>query len=138
MADYKKLLPTISGETRPYWEGCKRGELLIQRCKANQHYQFYPRGICATCYTTQVDWVKASGRGVVWTYTIDYRNQAPGYRDEVPFVVALVELEEGVKMFTNIVDCKPETVRVGMPVEVVFRKATEEITIPYFRPSAGS
>ena len=136
MAEWKKPLPTASGETRPYWDACRRGELLIQKCDACGEYQFYPRGICANCWTTGIAWVRASGRGTVWAFTVTQQNRTPGFADDVPYTLALVELEEGVKMFTNIVECDPKTVSIGMAVEVTFVRATDAITIPYFKPVA--
>ncbi|MCZ6867369.1 MAG: Zn-ribbon domain-containing OB-fold protein [Dehalococcoidia bacterium] len=134
MAEWKKPLPTITGETMPYWEACRRGELLIQRCQDCNQYQFYPRGICANCFTGKVRWVKASGKGTVWTFTVTRQNRTPGF-DEGPYVLALVELEEGVKMFSNIVDCDPFQVKIGMPVEVTFVKATNQVSVPFFKPA---
>ena len=134
MSEWKKPLPVVSGETRPFWEACRRGELLIQRCKSCREYQFYPRGICATCWTTDISWVKASGKATVWTYTVTNQNRSPGFAEEVPYVLAVVELEEGVKMFTNIVKCDPKNVIIGMPVEVTFAQATNQISVPYFKP----
>ena len=134
MAEWKKPLPTISGETRPFWEACRRGKLLIQRCHSCGEYQFYPRGICASCWSADIAWVKSSGRGTVWTFTVTYQNRSMGFADEVPYVVALVELEEGVRMFTNLVETRPADVVIGMPVEVTFIHATEGITVPYFKP----
>ncbi|MBI4217052.1 MAG: Zn-ribbon domain-containing OB-fold protein [Chloroflexi bacterium] len=128
-------MPTVSGETKAFWEGCKRGELLIQRCPRCQRYQHYPRAICAHCFSPDIQWVKSSGKGTVWSYTVTHQNRGQGFRDELPYVLALVEVEGGVKMFTNIVDCAPESVKVGLPVEVVFKPATDDITIPYFRPA---
>ena len=78
---------------------------------------------------------KSSGRGTVWTYTVTYQNRTPGFAEMVPYVLALVELEEGVRMFTNIVECNPRDVYIGMPVEVTFQTATPQITIPYFKPA---
>ncbi|MBI4234531.1 MAG: OB-fold domain-containing protein, partial [Chloroflexi bacterium] len=95
---------------------------------------FYPRGFCSHCWGTDIQRLKSSGKGTVWTFTVTHQNRSPGYVEEVPYVLALVEMEEGVRMFTNIVECDPRQVKVGMPVEVVFKKATEEVTIPYFRP----
>ena len=133
--EWNKPLPTVVGETRPYWESCRRGELMIQRCDRCGEYQFYPRGICANCWSDDgIRWVQASGKGTVWTYTVTYQNRTPGFAEMVPYVLAVVELEEGVKMFTNIVDCNPREVTIGMPVEVTFVRATEQITVPYFRP----
>lgn len=136
MAEWKKPLPTIVGETLPYWEACRREELLIQRCDSCAQYQFYPRAICAHCWVGNVQWVKSTGRGTVWTFTVTYQNRSPGFSDEVPYVLALVELEEGIKMFTNIIQCEPRNVYIGMPVEVTFIKATNNVTIPYFKPVA--
>ena len=132
---WKKPLPTVVGETAPFWQACREGRLLIQRCRDCGSPQFYPRGVCSHCLSGRVEWVQASGKGTVWSFTVTYVNRAPGFRDETPYVLALVELEEGVKMFTNIVDCPPEEVRIGMPVEVTFVRATDEISLPYFRPA---
>ena len=135
MAEWTKPMPTTSGETRPYWEASRRGQLLIQRCDSCDEYQFYPRGICVSCFTPNIKWVQASGKGTVWTFTITRQNRAPGFAEDVPYVLALVELEEGVKMFTNIIDCPPQDVHIGMPVEVTFRQASDQMTVPYFKPA---
>ena len=135
MPEYQKILPSTSPETKRYWDACKRGQLLTQKCNDCGEYQFYRRAFCSHCWSYSIEDVVSSGKGTVWTYTVTYQNRAPGYRDEVPYVVALVELEGGIKMFTNIVECNPEDVRIGMPVEVVFQKATDDITIPYFKPA---
>ncbi|HCG91595.1 MAG TPA: hypothetical protein DEZ08_07140 [Dehalococcoidia bacterium] len=134
MAEWKKPLPTISGETKPFWDSCRKGELIIQQCSNCNEYQFYPRGICSNCWTNDVKWIHSTGKGKVWTYTVTYQNRTPGFAEDVPYVLALVELEEGVKMFTNIIACDPKEVRIGMEVEVTFVKANNFITIPYFQP----
>lgn len=134
MPDWNKPLPTISGETKPYWDMCRRGQLLIQMCGRCNEYQFYPRGICANCWSEDIQWITASGKGSVWTFTVTYQNRTPGFAQDVPYVLALVELEEGVRMFTNIVECDPGEVTIGMPVEVTFVRATAEVSIPYFKP----
>jgi uncharacterized OB-fold protein len=79
--------------------------------------------------------VTSSGKGTVWTYTVTYQNRTPGFAEDVPYVLALVELEEGVKMFTNIIECAPREVAIGMPVEVTFRQANNQISVPYFKPT---
>ena len=79
--------------------------------------------------------MQTSGKGTVWTFTVTYQNRTPGFAEDVPYVLALVELEEGVRMFTNIVECNPREVSIGMPVEVTFVQATDQITIPYFKPT---
>ena len=87
--------------------------------------------------SSEVEWVLCSGLGTVYTFTVTYQNQAPGFRDDLPYVLAYVELEEGVQMLTNIVDCPPEEVRIGMPVEVTFEDVGEEVAVPRFRPRAS-
>ena len=137
MTTWNKPLPTVSGETKPFWDACRRGQLLIQKCDRCGEFQFYPRGICANCWSEDIRWVTASGKGTVWTFTVTYQNRTPGFAEDVPYVLALVELEEGVRMFTNIIECQPRDVSIGMPVEVTFVQANNQISVPYFRPAEG-
>ena len=129
-----KPIPAVTFETAPYWEGARRHELHIQRCAACGQRQFYPRLYCTKCFSDRVEWIKASGRAKVTTFTIVRRPVSPAFADDVPYVVALVTLEEGPTMMTNIVGCPPEKVAIGMPVEVTFDDWTEEISIPKFKP----
>ena len=135
MPEWNKPLPTVVGETRAYWDACRRGQLLIQHCDKCDEYQFYPRGICSHCWSENPSWFQSTGKGTVWTYTVTYQNRTTGF-DQGPYVLALVELEEGVRMFTNIVGCDPGEVTIGMPVEVTFERATDQISVPYFRPAS--
>jgi uncharacterized OB-fold protein len=130
----RRILPHPSLFTRPYWEAARRHELVIQRCKKCQKHVFYPRYNCIHCGSTDLEWVKASGKGTVYTFTIFRRPSHPAFAEMVPYVVAIVELEEGVRITTNIVGCDPDSVRVGMPVEVAFEDINEEIALVMFRP----
>jgi uncharacterized protein len=134
MANLAKPLPTPTPETRPYWEGCRKHELRIQRCAACGHFQFFPRIYCTRCFGDSVQWLRASGRATVITFTIVRRPVSPAFAGDVPYVVALVALEEGPMMMTNIIGCTPEQVAIGMPVVVTFEDRTEELSIPKFRP----
>jgi uncharacterized OB-fold protein len=134
---YSKPLPRIDEESKGFWEACQRHELYVQRCRACRSYRYYPRAVCPACLSDDTEWVKSSGRGSVYTFTVTYQNQAPGFREELPYVLAYVELAEGVRLLTNIVGCPPEDVRIGMPVEVVFDEVTAEVTLPKFK-AAGS
>ncbi len=137
MADqkaYRKPLPRIDEESRGYWEALARHELYVQRCRGCGTTRFYPRAVCPACLSSDTEWLRASGRGSVYTFTITRQNQAPGFRDELPYVLAVVELTEGVRLMTNVVGCPPEEVRIGMPVEVVFEDVAPEVTLPKFRP----
>ncbi len=135
MSEYKKPLPEFRPETKPYWEAAKRHELVLPKSKTDNRFFFYPRALSPfEDMTQEIDWEKASGRGKVWTYSVHHMGPTPAYKGEPPYVVALVELDEGVKMMTNIVECDPSEVKIGMEVEVVFDDVTEEVTLPKFRP----
>jgi uncharacterized OB-fold protein len=135
MRSYQKPLPRIDTDTGPFWEGCKRRELLLQRCLDCGNYIWYPRHFCGHCLSDNSEWVPASGKGTVYTYTVIRQTRARGFRDEVPYVVAYIELDEGVIMMSNIVRVDPQKLHVGMPVQVSFDAATEEVTLPKFRPA---
>ncbi|MBM4761831.1 Zn-ribbon domain-containing OB-fold protein [Bacillus sp. B15-48] len=128
-----KLFPQPTKETAKYWEGCHNHELLIQKCNSCGHYQFYPRLMCTDCSSYHIDWVSASGRGKVKSFTIMHRAITKAYLAETPYVIALIELEEGPTMMSNVVGCDPKTVEIGMDVEVTFEDWSEEITIPKFK-----
>jgi uncharacterized OB-fold protein len=134
MAPSGKALPRVDEESRGWFEGLARRELWIQRCGACGALRFPPRALCPACLGGDVAWVRASGRGTVYTFTVTRQNHAPGFREEVPYVLAVVELAEGIRMMTNVVGCAPETVRVGMTVEVVFDEAAPGVVLPKFRP----
>ena len=129
-----KPIPRVDEESKGYWEACRRHELRVQRCRSCGQMRFYPRATCPACMSSDTDWVLCSGRGQVYTFTATHQNHAPGFRGSLPYVLAYVELEEGVQMLTNIVDCPPEDVKIGMKVEVTFEDVTDEIAIPRFRP----
>jgi uncharacterized OB-fold protein len=129
-----KPVPVPTKETQPYWDGCKQHELRVQKCAACGHHQFYPRLYCTACMSDRVEWVKTSGRAKVLSYTIIYRPVTQAFAGNVPYVVAMVTLDEGPQMMTNIIGCEPETVHIGMPVQVTFDDWTEEISVPKFKP----
>jgi uncharacterized OB-fold protein len=132
---YAKPLPEITAESRPFWEGCRRREFLLQRCRACGAVQHYPRGVCAACWGDELAWTPSTGRGRIYTFTVTHRTQARGFRDELPYVLAWVELDEGVQVMTTIVGADPDRLAIGQPVRVTFEDATDEITIPRFEPA---
>ncbi|MFC2949150.1 Zn-ribbon domain-containing OB-fold protein [Virgibacillus sediminis] len=127
-----KNFPEPTVETEAYWQGCSNHQLLIQQCRECGHYQFYPRIICTDCMSRDVEWVKASGRGNVKTYTIIHRAISQAYEKDTPYVVALIELDEGPMMMSNVIGCTPEAVKVGQEVMVTFEDWSDEISIPKF------
>jgi len=120
------------GDSRVYWEGIAQGELRIQRCTICARSIFYPRSLCPHCHSDQLSRIVASGKGTIYTYTVAH--QAYGvFASEAPFVIAIVELEEGVRMMTRIVDAPRERIAIGAQVHVSFQISAEGITLPYFR-----
>ena len=113
-------IPPTSDLTAPYWEAARRGELSLQQCDACQERAFPPRAHCPSCGAAELAWSPVSGRGTVHSYTVAYRAPHPVFADQLPLVVAIVELEEGPRLVTNLVDCDHGELEVGLPVEVRF------------------
>jgi uncharacterized OB-fold protein len=134
----QKFIPRPNPETTAWWEACRRHELLVQRCTKCGQVQFYPRIICGNCTSDRLELIRSAGRGRVNTFTICRRPVSEAYASDVPYVIALVQLDEGPTMMCNIVECDPESVDTDMRVEVTFEKWSEEITIPQFRPEPAA
>jgi uncharacterized OB-fold protein len=136
MAEPKRARPEPTPETLHYWEGTRLGELRLQRCEACAHTYFPPRPFCPDCGSRQVAILQASGKGRLFSYVIHHR-PVPGFTP--PYSIAVVELEEGPRLMTNIVNCPqtPEALALDMQVEVVFEKLDDEITLPLFQPVKG-
>ena len=135
MADHSgKIFPVPTPETAPFWDGAREHELRVQRCDSCGQHQFYPRIICSACMGDELQWVKVSGVGEVVSFTIVRRAVSEAYRSEVPYVVALIQLEEGPTMMSNVVECDLQDLVVGMSVSVLFEDWSDEISIPKFRP----
>ena len=130
----EKPFPIIDAESRPFWQGTRERRLMIQRCTACRRHFFYARALCPYCHSDAVDWVTASGRGTIYTFTIARRPAGPAFKGDVPYVVALVELEEGPRLMTNIIGIAPESVHIGQKVKAVFEDATDEVTLVKFAP----
>ena len=131
--DYKKPLPHLDEENRWFFEACARHELYLQKCASCGTVRFYPRALCPSCASSKTETVRASGRGRVYTFTVTHQNQAPGFRDELPYVMAYVELDEGPRILTNIINTPPSEVKIDLPVEVVFEDIDENLAIPKFQ-----
>ncbi len=127
--------PAVDWETRAYWEGAGRHELVLQRCRDCGTLQHRPRAVCASCLSGSIEHFRASGRGSVYTFSVTHQNQARGFREALPYVLAYVELEEGPRLLTNIVGCAPDAVAVEMPVVVDYADVEGGIAIPRFRPA---
>lgn len=128
-----KPLPLIDDDTRAYWAGLARGELLLQHCRACGHVQFYQRALCGRCLAADLDSQPASGRGTIYSFSTVYRAPSPEFRDDVPYSVVLVELAEGPRMISTLVDIAPDAVRIGLPVEIAYDRVSPELAFPRFR-----
>ena len=135
MSEYKKPIPVPSFESKPYWEGLRRHQLLMPRCNACHRYWFPPSTHCPHCSSADFTWTPLSGRGKVFTYVVYHRVYHPGFADEVPYTVALVALEEGPRMICNIVGIPPDEVACEMPVHVVYEDVAADVTLPKFTPA---
>ena len=124
-------VPVPDPESAPYWDAANEGRLLVQRCTRHGHHQLYPRPHCVVC-RGPVEWQEASGRATIYSFTVIRQNMVRPFRDLLPYVVALVDLEEGPRLMTNIVDCDPGDVTVGAPVRVRFDEVTEGVRLPFF------
>jgi len=134
--DYAKPLPVADPDSAPFWQGCRERRLMIQHCAACGRNQFPASSICFHCDSPDISWIEASGRGRVFSWiVVRHPVPKPVYAADVPYVVALVELDEGVRMPSNIVGCVPEDVTADMPVKVTFRQVSDEVVLPLFEPA---
>ena len=127
-------LPRPNAMTAPYWDAAGRGELLVAECESCGRRHAPPEAKCPYC-RGDWHWVRSPGTGTVYTYSVVHR--PPSAEFGAPYVLAVVELDDGWMMTTNIVECDPDVVTCGMPVEVVFRKESDDISLPFFRPCLG-
>ncbi len=137
MAEAKRARPVPTPETQHFWDGTKAGELRLQTCDDCAKTYFPPRPFCPGCGSRKVSIVKASGKATLYSYVINHRPAAPGFTP--PYAIAVVELTEGPRMMTNIVDCPqtPEALVLDMKLEATFEKLDEAITLPMFKPAKG-
>jgi uncharacterized protein len=129
--------PMVQPEVKIFWDATARGKLLLPKCIKCRSYIWFPRPFCPACGSLNIEWVQASGRGTVYSYTINRRGggDLPEYKEAPPYVLAYVQLEEGPRVMTNIVDCDVESVRIGQAVEVVFHDTGAGTALPRFRPA---
>jgi uncharacterized OB-fold protein len=135
MGEYLKPLPTLSKDNRPFWEGCKAGKLRMQQCGDCGHIRFPINSVCPKCLSGKFEWKDLSGRGTVFSYVVFHQVYNKAFAGDVPYNVAMVQLEEGPRMYSNVIGVPNDAVKVGDPLEVVFDAVTDEVTIPRFRLS---
>ena len=124
--------PRPSALSAPHWSGCQRGELQVQRCNNCDHHEFPPQPVCSHCQSNDLRWVSSSGKGTLYSFTVIHRPQRPEF--EVPYVAAIVELEEGWHMLSNIIDCDIDSLAIGQPLVVTFEERGQS-ALPMFKPA---
>jgi uncharacterized OB-fold protein len=129
-----RALPQPDHASEYYWRSAADGTLVLQRCTSCLQFQFYPRSLCTRC-TGETEWVEASGRGTLYTYTVIRQNRSGAFSALSPYAVGIVQLEEGVRMMSNIVECELDDLYVDMPLQAVILKAAEDIGLPFWRPA---
>jgi uncharacterized OB-fold protein len=129
VTEWTKPLPQPTPLSQPFWDGTKAHELRLQRCDACGAHRFPPVVLCRECLAEDHTWAPTSGTGTVYSYVVQHRPATPAFTDDLPYVVAIVELDEGPLMLTNIVGCSPDEVEVGARVRVTFIDASDDITL---------
>ncbi|MCL6476949.1 MAG: Zn-ribbon domain-containing OB-fold protein [Peptococcaceae bacterium] len=132
--EYNKPLPAPQKWTMEFWKGTKENKLLLKRCKECGHIDFPPYLYCTECMSMEHEWIESSKRGTVYSFSTTYLGAPPSFVNDQPYTLIFVDLEEGVRMLSRIVDCKPEDVKIGMEVEAVFDAVTGDTTLVMFRP----
>ncbi len=130
---YTKPLPALDGLTKEFYNWCRRGDLRFQRCSACQAWRHVPRPMCAACGSFEWTWQRSSGRGTVFSWTVAERPMHPAFQHDAPYAPVVIEMEEGVRLVSEMLDCSPDELEIGMPVELVLDHVTPEITLPKFK-----
>jgi uncharacterized OB-fold protein len=136
MPEYNKPIPVPSAESQAYWDGLRDRKLLMPRCDACRKYWFPPSLLCPHCNATNWTWTSTSGRGRIFSYVVYHRIYHPGFADEVPYAVAVIELDEGPRMVSNVIGIAPDKLACDLRVQVVYQPITDTITLPKFEPAA--
>jgi uncharacterized OB-fold protein len=134
MSEYLKPMPVPSEDSQPFWAAAKKHELSLQRCGTCGSFRFPPAPVCPECTALGGEWAKLKGRGKIFSFVVFHRAFHKSFEKDVPYAVALVELEEGPRLVINIVGVTPDQIRCDMPVELVFEDVTPECTLPKFKP----
>ena len=133
MSEYLKPLPSTNIDSRPFWESCKNHAMALQQCTSCGRLRYPPRSLCPDCHSASAEWRPISGRGHVYVSLVMMRSYGPAWEADVPYNVSMIELEEGVRIWSNVIDCSPDEIRIGDAVAVVYKTVTDTVTLPKFR-----
>ncbi len=130
----QKPVPVVNPWAKPFWDAAKEDKLMYQKCDDCNKNIFYPRIACPKCFSDNISWVQSKGLGTVYSYTVVENNSPSAFMEDIPYVVAIIKLEEGIQMLSNIIGCDPYAVTCDMPVKVVFEQLNDEFKLPKFTP----
>ena len=131
---YQKPLPRPNPDTKPFWDGCKNHQLRFQKCITCGHVRWPAAIICPDCHAKETDWITSAGKGKVYSFTVYHQAFHPAFENDIPYVTAIIELDEGPHLLSNIVGCAPDAVQCDMPVEVTWEDVDAEFSLPKFKP----
>jgi len=135
MDGYDKLVPTPTPDTQPFWDALHENRFVLQRCADCKTVRHYPRPVCDSCYSMNAEWIEASGRGTVHSWTVTHYAFHPGFKGDLPYTLLTVDLEEGVRMQAQARGIDPSALRVALPVKVGFERVKDDLTLPVFVPA---
>ncbi|MBW2687836.1 MAG: OB-fold domain-containing protein [Deltaproteobacteria bacterium] len=133
MTEYTKPLPVMEGLAREFYDWCKKEDLHFQKCTSCDTFRHVPREMCAECNSFEWEWARSTGRGTVYTWVVVNRALHPAFSRDAPYADVVVEMEEGVRLLSTVVDCPPEELEIGMPVQLTYDPVAEDITLPRFK-----
>ena len=132
-----RMEPPVTDTSQPFWDATKDKRFLVQWCVDCRQPVFYPREVCPSCMGSDLEWRESTGRGVLYAVTVEYKPQNPAMAERAPYAVALVDLDDGIRMLSNVVGCPPEEITVGMPVQVTWEELSDGRHLPLFEPLGG-
>lgn len=135
-SDYNKPLPKPQKWSEEFWNGTKEHKILLKKCKQCGHIDFPPYMYCTECMSEESEWIESTGKGTIYSFSTTYLGAPPAFVDDQPYTLIFVDLEEGIRLLSRIVDCEIKDVKIGMKVEAVFDAVTEDTTLVMFRPAA--
>lgn len=131
-----KPVPIPDEASRPFFAGARERQLMLQRCSACGRWLWPVKARCPECWSPALNWTPASGKGTLYSFALMHQLYHPAFASELPYIIAAIDLAEGVRITSTIVGCSPDELRIGMPLEVTFEQLSEEITLPKFRLAA--
>jgi hypothetical protein len=133
MGEYLKPLPVLDLDNRLFWESCKKHQMALQQCVGCKQFRYPPRPLCPKCHFPEAEWTPIAGTGKVYVSLVMCRSYGPSWEQDVPYNISLIDLDEGVRIWSNVIGCLPDEVMIGDQVKISYEDVTSEVTLPKFR-----